>query len=166
MEIIFRVSFYWNLLHFVNSLLLAYLDARSRLRILRPTNSLSCEVTSFQSSEPTWKYFPSLAGTRCSISVPPVTKRSSTKRSIILATVFPVAGLLAMGSSIFSHAASASHRTRGLIVMLLVSFHCLEYQLAWEPCHNYTVLCQGCSTSVEGHRSYAGFFNLAAIFGG
>ena len=110
--------------------------------------------------------FPSLAGTRCSISVPPFTKRSSTKRSIILATVFPVAGLLAMGSIIFSHAASASHRTRGLIVMLPVSFHCLEYQLAWEPCHNYTVLCQGCSTSVEEHRSYAGFFNLAAIFGG
>ena len=26
-------------------------------------------------------------------------------------------------------------------------------QLAWEPCHNYTVLCQGYYTSVEGHHS-------------
>ena len=26
-------------------------------------------------------------------------------------------------------------------------------QLAWEPCHNYIVPCQGCSTSVGGHRS-------------
>ena len=33
---------------------------------------LSCEVTSFQSSEPTWTSFLSLVKTRCSISVPPV----------------------------------------------------------------------------------------------
>ena len=26
-------------------------------------------------------------------------------------------------------------------------------QLVWEPCHNYTVLCQACSTSVEVHHS-------------
>ena len=34
------------------------------------------KVTSFQSFEPTWKSFPSQVKTRCSISVPPVLKRS------------------------------------------------------------------------------------------
>ena len=39
--------------------------------------------------------------TRCSISFPPVPKRSSTKRSMIPALDCPVAGLPAMGSSVF-----------------------------------------------------------------
>ena len=37
---------------------------------------------------------PSLAETRCSISVPPVPKRSSTKRFMIPATDFPEVGFL------------------------------------------------------------------------
>ena len=53
-------------------------------------------VTSIQSSEPTWKSFPSLDRTRCSISVPFVSKRSSEKKNVIPATDFPVAGLLAV----------------------------------------------------------------------
>ena len=52
--------------------------------------------------EPTWKSFLSLVRMRCSISSPPVPKRSSTKRLMIPATDFPVAELPAMGSSIFS----------------------------------------------------------------
>ena len=66
-------------------------------RILCPV-----KVTSFQSSEPTWKSFLSLVRTRCSISFPPVPTRASTKRLMIPATNFPEAGLPAMGSSIFS----------------------------------------------------------------
>ena len=62
-------------------------------RILSPV-----KATSFQSS--------SLAKTRCSISVPPVPKKSSSKRCMILATDCPVAGLPAMGSRIFSNATS------------------------------------------------------------
>ena len=79
-------------------------------------------VTSFQSSEPT---FPSLAKTRCSISVPLVPKRSGAKWLTILATDFPVAGLPAMGSRIFSDAASTSVGTHGVFEMLPVSCHCV-----------------------------------------
>ena len=42
-EIFHRVSFHWVLLQFITSPLLANLSARSRLSILLPTNSLSCE---------------------------------------------------------------------------------------------------------------------------
>ena len=38
----------------------------------------------FQSSEPTWKSFSCLAGTRCSIPVPPVPKRSPIKRLMMI----------------------------------------------------------------------------------
>ena len=89
-------------------------------RILCPV-----KVTSLQSSEPTWKSFLSLDRTRCSISVPPVPKRSCTKRFTIPTTDFPVAGLPAMGSSIFSYVASTSVRTRDLLEMLPVSCHCV-----------------------------------------
>ena len=47
-------------------------------RILCPVKD-----TSFQSPETTWKSFLSLIRTRCSISVPTVPKRSSTKRLTI-----------------------------------------------------------------------------------
>ena len=91
-------------------------------RILCPV-----KVTSFQSSELTWKSFLSLARTRCSISVPLFRKRLSTKRLIIPATDFPVSGLPAMGSSILSYASSTSVRTRGLFEMLPVSVHCEKF---------------------------------------
>ena len=71
------------------------------------------KVTSFLSSEHPWKSFLSLGKTRCSISVPPVPKRSSTKRLLIPATDFRVAGLLAMGFCIFSNSTSC---------------HCLEFR--------------------------------------
>ena len=84
MEIFFRVSFHWDLFQFINGLLLGNLNARPQLGILHPTNSLSCEKSSsFQSSQPTWKSFLSLARTSCSVSIPPVSKRSSTKRFMI-----------------------------------------------------------------------------------
>ena len=82
------------------------------------------KVTSFQSFEPTWKSFPSQVLTRCSISVPPVSKRSSTQRSIFPYTDFPVAGLPAKGSSTFYNAASISVCLRGFVRTLLVSCHC------------------------------------------
>ena len=125
--------------------------------------------TSFQSTEPTWKSFQSLARTRCSISVPPVPKRSSTKRFIIPATDFPVSGLPSMGSNLFSNVASPFDRARDSIEMLcsatvqsifgsrfahasgLSTLHNSIGQLAWEPCPNCTVLCPKCSTSVEEH---------------
>ena len=97
------------------------------LRIRCPTNPLSCEghiIPVFRANKEIKRK--SLAGTRCSISVPPVPKRSSTKRLIIPATDFPAAGLPANGSSTFSHVASASVRTRGLFEMLLLSCHCVE----------------------------------------
>ena len=98
------------------------------------------KVTTFQSSEPTWKSFLSLARTRCCISVHPVAKRSSTKRLEISAKDFPVAGLAAIGSSIFSYAASTSVRTRGLFEMLPVSFHCENlfcFQVRSRDCIEY-----------------------------
>ena len=105
------------------------------------------------------------ADTCCSISVPPVPKRSSTKRLVIPITDFHIAGLSATGSSILSYAASTSVRTCGLFEMLLAS--CCHFvsrfahatvlsttrnsidQLVWDPCHAYTVLCRGFSTSVD-----------------
>ena len=84
------------------------------------------QVTSFQFSEPTEKSFLSLDKTRCSISVPPVPKRSSTNRLMVPATDFPVARLPAMLYNIFSNGTSASLRTRGLVKMLLVSCHSAE----------------------------------------
>ena len=74
--------------------------------------------TSFQSTEPTWKFFQSLARTRGSISVQPVPKRSSRKMFMIPATDFPVAGLPAMGSNMFSNVASTFDRARNSIEML------------------------------------------------
>ena len=103
-EIFFRVSFHWDLLQFINSLLLANFNARSWLTILRPANSLSREGQIIPVFRTNLEIFLSLARTRCSISVPPSPKRSSTTRLIIPATDFPVAGLLAMGSSILSYA--------------------------------------------------------------
>ena len=55
----------------------------------------------------------------------PLVPKSSTKRLIIPATDFAVPGLPAMGSSIFSDAASTSVRTRVLFEMLPVLFHCV-----------------------------------------
>ena len=156
MEIFFRVSFYWDLLQFINDLLLANFNARSWSKIQCTTNSLSCEghiISVFRV-------------TRCSISVPLVPKRLSTKRLMI-------SGLVAMGSSIFSHAASASVRTRGLFwdvacVVPLCIFILVPgspTRLYWvqhvtatissrgESCHNYTVLRQGYFTSVGRHHS-------------
>ena len=69
-EIFFRVSFYWDLLQLINSLLLTNLNASSWLGILYPTNSLSCE-----SHWTNLEIFLSLDRTRCSISVPPVPKK-------------------------------------------------------------------------------------------
>ena len=83
--------------------------------------------TSFQSSEPTWKSSPSLARPRCSISVPPVPKRSSAKRFKIAATDFPVAGLPSMGSNIISNAASSFDRTRDPNEISSVPYHCVEH---------------------------------------
>ena len=88
-------------------------------RILCPV-----KVTSFQSSEPTLKSFLSLVRTRCSVSCPPVPKRSSTKRLMIPATDFPAAGLPAMGSSTFSNAASISDLSRDTVRTLLVPCSC------------------------------------------
>ena len=41
-------------------------------------------------------------------------------------------------------------------------------RLVWEPCHSYAVPCQERSTSVCGasFMPYAGFFSLAALYGG
>ena len=122
-------------------------------RILCPV-----KVTSFQSSEPIWKSFVSLTRKRCFIWVPLVPKRSSTERSIIPATDFPSAGLPALWSSIISNAASC-HCVE-LFCFQVRSRDCKESttrnsidQIAWEPRHNYTVLCQGCSTSVGRHHA-------------
>ena len=68
MEIFLRISFCWDLLQFINGLLLANFNASSLLGFLFPTNCLSCEGHITQSSEPTWKSLPSLAGTRCILS--------------------------------------------------------------------------------------------------
>ena len=113
-EIFFRVSFNGDLLQFINGLLLAYFNVRSNL-IKSCVQRIRCpvKVTSFQSSEPTWKSFRSLVKTRCSISFPPVPKRLRTKRLMIPATDFPVVELPSMGSSVFfSNAVSIFDRWR------------------------------------------------------
>ena len=95
-----------------------------------------------------------------------------------------------MGSSVFSNAASFYDRSRNPV--RTSSFPCCcsmvfvpsvskfahatvsntarsnISQLVWESCHSHVVPCQECSPSVEGASfiPYAGFFNLAAIYGG
>ena len=75
------------------------------LRILCPTHSLSCKSNIVPIFWTNLEFFLSLAKTFCSISFPPVPKRSSTNRLMIPATNYPVAGLPPMGSSFFSNAA-------------------------------------------------------------
>ena len=108
MEVFLRVSFHWDLLQLINGL------TSGVQRILCPV-----KVASFQSSEPTWKFLLILAKTRCSISFPPVPKRSSTKRLMIPATGFLVAGLPALGSSVFSNSASLSDCSRNFVIASL-----------------------------------------------
>ena len=126
-EIVFRVSFYWDLLQFLDSLFLANLKAWSWLRIHHPTNSLSCEEHIIPVFWTNLEIFLSLVRTRCSIPVPPVPKRSSTSRFMIPATDFPAAGLPSIGSNIFSNAASSFDRTRVSNEMSLVPCHCVEH---------------------------------------
>ena len=101
-------------------------------RILCPV-----KVTSFQSSEPTWKSFRSLVKTRCSISFPPVPKRSSTKRLMIPATDFPVAGLPAMGSSVF-------HMQRPFLIA-----RSIQVRASPVPCCCAMVCCPQCSQALS-----------------
>ena len=140
-------------------------------RILCPV-----KVTSFQSSEPTWNYVRSLVRTRCSISFPLVPNRPPTKRLVIPATDFPVAGLPAVGCSVFfqmlhpfviAHAIQKGRfqcRTAvrwSFVPSAPMLAHAADLntartnidQLVSEPCHNCTVPCQECSTNVEEHRS-------------
>ena len=114
----------------------------------------------------------SLARTRCSISVPPVPKRSSTKGFKILATDLPVIGLPSKGSNNLSNAASACDRTHDSSEMSFVPYSCVEHflfqiaytfrlstthnnigELVWESYHNCKELCPTGSTSVQGHHS-------------
>ena len=157
MEIFFRVSFHWDLFQFINGLLLGNLNARPQLGILHPTNSLSCEKSSsFQSSQPTWKSFLSLARTSCSVSIPPVSKRSSTKRFMILVTDFPVAGIPSMGSHIFSNAASLS------VISHAIQVRChLCRALVWSTfCSNFVHMC-GLSTTLSTSVSSCGNHAIA-----
>ena len=134
-------------------------------RILCPV-----KVTSVQSSEPTLKSLQSLARTRCSISVPPVPKRSSAKRCLMPATDFPVARLPAMGIQHFlkciiyfcPHARFvwdvACIVPLCMVLLFWFAHTTVQHVTASissrrKPCHYYTVLCEGYCTSVGGHHS-------------
>ena len=54
-------------------------------------------------------------------------KRSSTKRMVIPATDFPVAGLASMTSNMFSNAISLCDRARDSSEMSFVSCPCVEH---------------------------------------
>ena len=126
-RIFFYVLFDWDLLQFFSRPFLTDLNAWFSLRILHATNSSSCErhiITVFWTN---LEFFLNLARTRCSMSVPPVPKRSSTKRFMIPATNLSVAGLPLMWSNIFSNAASPSDRARDLSEMSIVLFTCVEH---------------------------------------
>ena len=120
-EIFFRVSFYWDLLQLLDGLFVANLNARSRLRIFRPTNSFFClvRVTSFQSFEPTWNVIEVWIKHVIPFRFHLFRNDHLARRLMILDTDFPVAGLPAIGSRISSNAASASVITHGLVEMLL-----------------------------------------------
>ena len=128
LEVFLRVSFHWDLLRLLNGLFSTNFNVRPSFGILSPTNSLSCEGHIIPLFLTNLETFPSLLRTRCCISFPPVPKRSSTKRLMIPATDFPVAGLPAMGSSVFSNAASISDRSRNSVRTSPVPCRdCIEY---------------------------------------
>ena len=98
-------------------------DWRSLIqRILCPVKS-----TSFQSSEPSWKSFLSLAKTRCSISVPPVPKRSSAEK--VYDSCHGFAWLPSTGANILSNAASSCDRTHDASEMSFVPCPSVEHVL-------------------------------------
>ena len=161
------LSDYWIALSWVTSMLDP--DSGSFIqRILCPVKS-----TLFQSSEPTSKSFLSLARTRCYISIPPVPKRSSTKRFTTPATKIWLLDFLHCDPAFSEmlHLLLTSHAiqlkcclccatvqsifgSRFAHASGLNTTHNSIGQLAWEPCPNCTVPCPQCSTSVEGHHSY------------
>ena len=131
-----------------------------------------------------------LIRTRCSISFPTVPKRSSTNRLMIPVTDFPVAGLPAMGSSDFSHAASISDRSRAsvkasFVLLCCGMVPCIQCSKAYvRDCKEYSTsqhrsARMGTMSQLRGvlskmfherrsasFMSYAGCFSLAVIYGG
>ena len=110
MEVFLRVSFHWDFFQLINGFV--FNDFH-----VRPVFGESC-VQRIRKS------FLSLVKTRCFISFPLVPKRSSTNRLMILAKDFPVPGLPAMGSSVFSNAASISDCSRDSVTASSVPFCC------------------------------------------
>ena len=118
LEVFVRVSFHWDLLKLLNRLFMTNFNVRPSSGILCPRIlSLSCEG-----------HITPIFWTNLELfsSVPPVPNRSSTKILMILDTDFPVAGLLAMGSSVFffSNAASICDRSRSSVRTSPVPYCC------------------------------------------
>ena len=91
-------------------------------RILCPVN-----VTSFQSSEQTWKSFFFESGQDTSFHFSSTCSKEIINKKINNSCHgFSVAGVSAMGSSILSYASSASIRSHGSIEMLFLFSHCEE----------------------------------------
>ena len=186
--IFFRVSFYWDLLQFINSLLLANLNAWSLLGILYPTNSLSCEghispvfranLEIFtKSGQDTMFHFGSTCsekiinkeinnsyhGLSCSRTSCNGNPAFSQMHHILLS-----ARAVCLRCRLYQPMCSVIFVSRFAHATVLSTTRNKIDQLVWEPSHSYTRPCQGCSTSV-GWASLmpdAGFFSLAAMQGG
>ena len=138
-------------------------------------------VTSFQSSEPTWLSFRSLARTRCSISVPHVPKKSSKKKKIFLSLE------CLQWDPVFyhmHHLLLSAHAVQLICCLCPFTVYSLlgpqfAHAIVWSNILQYLSVRVGTISQIHNvlsrmfHKrwetsflSYTGFFNLAAMYGG
>ena len=161
MEVFLRVSFHWDFLQLIIGFVLIDFSVRPILGILCPTNSFFCKGNIVPIFWTDLKTFSKSDQNTLFHFVSTCSKKIIHKEIDDSCHGFSCSWTPAMGSSVFSNAASISDRSRAFVPSVPELAHATVSntvrgnidQLVWEPCHNYAVPCQVCSTSVWGHSS-------------